>query len=124
MKKLKKEKQDRLLRVADSSMSESDDLDKNGSWPQELVISGDLDLGKSGNPVTILIEDEVTGETMEINNVRSAFLAIEDTRRSTTGWLAMAIGGIEQLSDTLNFLSKTTLESLKRLTRRNEETSD
>lgn len=102
------------MRVATTS-DELSDLAMDGSWPKEMVISGDMGIGKSGNPVTIFIEDEVTGETLEINNIRSAFLILEDTRKNTNGWMAMAIGGIEKLSSVLNFLSQTTLESLRRL---------
>lgn len=113
-KKTKEVKHDRLLRVADSS-DELNDFAIDMAWPKEMMISGDLGIGKSGNPVTILIEDEVTGETLEINNIKSAFLVLEDTRKTTNGWLAMAVGKIEKLSEVLNFLSQTTLESLKRL---------
>ena len=113
-KKIKIEKQDKYLRVADSS-EELGDAAIESSWPKEMVISGDMGIGKKGNPVTIFIEDEVTGETLEINNIRSAFLILEDTRKNTNGWIAMAIGGIEKLSSVLNFLSQTTLESLRRL---------
>ncbi|HEX9008578.1 MAG TPA: hypothetical protein VF837_04940 [Patescibacteria group bacterium] len=113
-KKIKQEKHDRLLRVADSS-EELSDFAHDDSWPKEMVISGDLGIGKKGNPVTILVEDELTGETLEVNNVRSAFLVLEDTRKSTNGWLAMAIGSYEKLSSVLTFLSQTTLESLRKL---------
>lgn len=112
--KKKIEKQDRLLRIADPA-DELGDIALDMSWPKEMMISGDLGIGKRGNPVTIFIEDEVTGETLEINNIRSAFLVLEDTRKTTNGWLAMAVGGIEKLSSVLNFLSQTTLESLRRL---------
>lgn len=107
-------KYDRLLRVADSN-EELSDFSSDMAWPKEMMITGDLGIGKSGNPVTILIEDEITGETLEINNIKSAFLVLEDTRRATNGWLAMAVGGVQKLSSVLNFLSQTTLESLKKL---------
>ena len=113
-KKNKPPKHDRLLRVADSS-KELSDFAQDDLWPREMVINGDLGIGKKGNPVTVLVEDEVTGETLEINNVRSAFLMLEDTRKSTNGWLAMAIGSYEKLSSVLTFLSQTTLESLRKL---------
>ena len=113
-KKIKEIKQDRLLRIADST-EELSDLALDGVWPKEMMISGDLGIGKRGNPVTILIEDEVTGETLEINNIKSAFLVLEDTRKTTNGWLAMAVGGVEKLSSVLNFLSQTTLDSLRKL---------
>lgn len=87
------------------------------NWPQEMLISGNLDLGKSGNPVTIYLEDEVTGEQLEISGVKNAFLILEDTRRTSSGWLALAIGSIEKMGDVLGFLSKTTMEAIKKLTK-------
>lgn len=80
-----------------------------------MMISGSMNLGKSGNPVTIYIEDEVTGEQMEISGVRNAFMIVEDTRKSSSGWLALAIGSMEKMSEVLGFLSKTTIEALKKL---------
>ena len=41
-------------------------------------------IGKSGNPVTILVEDEETGEILEVNHVRTALLVIEDSRKSSS----------------------------------------
>jgi hypothetical protein len=109
-------KVDKLLRVSDSK-DELSDFAHNDSWPQEMVVTGDLSMGKNGNPVTILVEDEITGETLEVNGVRNAFLVIEDTRKNTSGWLALAVGGVEKLSEVLTFLSQTTLDSIKKLAR-------
>jgi len=108
------EKRDRLLRIADSS-DELVDFARGDLWPKEMMINGDLEIGKRGNPVTIMVEDEITGEVLEINNVSSAFLIVEDSRKNTNGWLALAVGGVEKLSQVLTFLTQTTLESLKRL---------
>ena len=91
------------------------DLAPAGHWTKEMMVSGNLGIGKKGNPVTIWVEDEITGETLEINNVSSAFLIVEDSRRNTSGWLSLAIGGVERLSEVLGFLTKTTLESLRKL---------
>ena len=111
------EKHDKLLRVSDSS-EELSDFARGDSWPKEMMISGDLGIGKKGNPVTIVVEDEITGEVLEINNISSAFLIIEDSRKNTNGWLSLAVGGVDKLSEVLNFLTQTTLESLKKLTGR------
>ena len=81
-----------------------------------MLISGNLELGHSGNPVTIYLEDEVTGEQLEVSGVKNAFLILEDTRRTSSGWLALAIGSIEKMSDVLGFLSQTTLDTIKKLT--------
>lgn len=111
-----KVKQDRLLRVTQPEEELKDYLGNN--WPQEMVISGNLDLGKTGNPVTIYFEDEVTGEQLEISGVKNAFVILEDTRKTTSGWLALAVGSIEKMGDVLGFLSQTTLEAIRKLTKR------
>lgn len=109
-------KQDRLLRVSQPEEGLKDYLGDN--WPQEMIISGSLDLGKTGNPVTIYLEDEVTGEQLEISGVKNAFLILEDTRKTTSGWLALAVGSIEKMGEVLGFLSQTTLETIRKLTKR------
>ena len=117
-KKIKtKVRNDRLLRVSHSE-EELGDFVEHNAWPQEMMITGSLDLGKSGNPVTIFLEDEVTGEQLEIAGVRNAFLIMEDSRKATSGWLAMAVGSIDKMGEVLNFLSQTTLETLKKLAKR------
>ncbi|MBI3954787.1 hypothetical protein HY333_01955 [Candidatus Collierbacteria bacterium] len=83
-----------------------------------LMISGKIGIGKKGHQVTIVVEDEETGETMEINHVNSALLIIEDQRRSSNGWLCMAIGQVEKLGDVLEFLAKMTLSGIKNLVKR------
>ena len=108
---------DTLLRVSQPKEELKDYLGNN-NWPQEMVISGNLDLGKTGNPVTIYLEDEVTGEQLEIAGVKNAFVILEDTRKTTSGWLALAVGSIEKMGDVLGFLSQTTLEALKKLTKK------
>lgn len=87
------------------------------SMPSGLAISGRLNIGKSGNPVTIYIEDEETGETLEVNHVNTALLVIEDSRRSSNGWLSVAIGSLPKLSNVLQFLSKVTLSGLEKMTK-------
>ena len=110
-------KQDKYLRISQPEEKLGDYVENN-SWPQEMMITGSLDLGKSGNPVTIFLEDEVTGEQLEIVGVRNAFLVIEDTRKATSGWLAMAVGSIDKMGEVLSFLSQTTLEALKKLAKK------
>ena len=108
------EKKDKLLGLADSALDiEANQMNLN--LPREMIVSGNMGIGKKGNPVTIFIEDEVTGETLELSGVKSAFVIVEDSRRSTSGWVSMAVGGVEKLSTVLNFLSQSTLESLRRL---------
>ena len=116
-KKLKKKLQDRVLRTS-SVADEQTDFVQTNAWPQEMMINGDLELGKRGNPVTILIEDEVTGEQVEISGVKNAFLIVEDSRKKISGWLAFAIGSMDKMNAVLGFLSQSTLEALKRFTGR------
>ncbi len=109
-------KQDRLLRVSQPKNDMDDYVGNN--WPQEMLIAGNLDLGKTGNPVTIFLEDEITGEQLEISGVKNAFIILEDTRRTSSGWLALAIGSIEKMGDVLGFLSQTTLDTIRKLAKK------
>jgi hypothetical protein len=109
-----KVKNDKILRLAQPD-EELGDKSLGNSWSSEMVITGNMNLGKKGNPVTILVEDEVTGEQLELAGVKNAFLIAEDTRKTTSGWLAMAIGSMEKMGEVLGFLSQTTLEAFKKL---------
>ena len=82
-----------------------------------LAVSGQINIGKSGNPVTIFIEDEDTGEILEVNHVKTALLVIEDSRKSTSGWLSVALGSLPKLSEVLQFIAKITLEGLEKMTK-------
>ncbi len=116
-KKITSEKHDKLLRVADSNSEGLGEV-VIGSWPREVTIAGDLGIGKKGNSVTIMIEDEVTGETLEVSGVRNAFFVIQDTRKNSSGWLAMVVGKVEKVSEVLGFLTQVTLDSLKKMVSR------
>lgn len=82
---------------------------------QDITVSGKLGIGAQGHPVTLVVEDEVTGEVLEINNVQRALLIIEDTRQSGKGWLSMVVGEVEKLNEVLGFLSKITLAGIKKM---------
>lgn len=86
--------------------------------PTGLAVSGQINIGKNGHQVTVLVEDEETGETLEVNHVRAALLIIEDSRKSSSGWLSVAVGSITKLNSVLSFLSKITLEGLEKLAKR------
>ncbi len=116
-KKLRKRLTDKVLRVSSESI-EKVDFANNKAWPQEMMVSGDMNLGKNGNPVTLLIEDEVTGEQLEISGVKNAFLIVEDSRKKVSGWLALAVGSMDKMNAVLSFLSQSTLEALKKFTGR------
>lgn len=109
---------DKLLAACDSPILDGLEDDFASEQSEGLAVAGKLNIGKRGNPVTILIEDEETGETLEVSHVSSALLVIEDSRRSSNGWLSVAIGSVEKLSSVLQFLSKITLEGLERLTKK------
>lgn len=107
---------DSFLRVTDTGAQA--DYARGGVLPSEVMINGEMSLGRSGNPVTILIEDEVTGEQLEISGVRNAFLVVEDTRKKTSGWLALAVGSMDKVNSVLSFLSQSTLDAIKKFTGR------
>jgi hypothetical protein len=88
------------------------------SHEEALVLSGEMEVGKNGNPVTISIVDELTGEAMEINHVANALLVLEDKRRSSSGWLSLLIGDLDKIGSIFRLLAKATLDELRRITRR------
>lgn len=112
-----KVKNDKVLRLAEPD-EELENKPVNSSWMQEMMITGNMNIGSKGNPVTIYVEDEVTGEQLEVSGVKNAFLIVEDTRKSTSGWLALAVGSMEKMGEVLGFLSQTTLQALKKLVNR------
>lgn len=107
---------DSFLRLTD--IDSRSDYARSGVLPSEVMINGEMSLGRSGNPVSIIIEDEVTGEQLEITGVRNAFLVVEDTRKKTSGWLALAVGSMDKVNSVLSFLSQSTLEAIKKFTGR------
>mgnify|MGYP001574956850 CR=1 FL=1 len=108
--------EDKVLTEFDSPiLDDSEGEIFGGMTDGSLAVTGKLSIGKNGNPVTIYVEDEESGETLEINHVRSALLVVEDSRSSSNGWLSIAIGSLEKISGVLEFLAKTTLEGLKKM---------
>jgi len=87
----------------------------DGDGAREAMVSGQLGIGKNGNPVTIAIEDEITGEIIEISNVKNALLMIEETRKSSSGWLSLVIGEESKLKEVISFLSHITLDGLRKM---------
>lgn len=108
-------KEDKLISNFESPLADGWDVkeDFEDKMGVGVRIEGDLEIGERGHPVTVVIEDEVSGEILEMNHVESAFLVIEDKRKSTSGWLAVAIGEVKTLGKVLSFLAGTTLENLK-----------
>lgn len=88
-------------------------LELNDPADESMVISGELSLG--GNPVTIVVIDEVTGMEMEINHVRNGLIAIDDQRKSSSGWLSMVVGDADKVGEILRFVAKATVAELKRM---------
>lgn len=107
-------KQDVVLKtsldMADQGYSEQSD--------EALVLSGEMEVGRNGNPVTISIVDEHTGETMEINHVSNALFVLEDKRRNSSGWLSLLIGDLDKVGNVFKLLAKATLDELRRITSR------
>ena len=122
MKKIKdreeKKGRDRLLLKFDSPLMDEMGVEEDVE-SKDIVISGNLGIGNKGNPVTIVVEDEVTGESLEMSHVESAFVVVEDKRKSSSGWLAIAVGEGKKLNQVLGFLAGTTLDGLKKMIRKN-----
>jgi hypothetical protein len=127
-----RKKTDKILQVGKSP------LDEDGYWEQvdqvdgfvepdvemieedNLSISGKVELGMDGHPVTITIVDEITGAEMEINHVKNGLFLIEDSRTNSSGWLSMLIGDIRKIGDVLRFISRATLSEIKRMSGRDK----
>lgn len=107
---------DRILTNYDSPiLNDEGEILREAVVDEGLAVTGRLSLGKNGHSVTIVVEDEETGEVLEVNHVQTALLVIEDKRSQSSGWLSIAIGNMSRLSEVLGFLSKTTLEGLKKM---------
>lgn len=115
-------KEDKLVDNLDSPLArkwEMSDVLEN-EMEAGVSVEGDLEIGRKGHPVTVVIEDEVSGEVLEVNHVESAFLVIEDKRKSTSGWLAVAIGEIKTLGKVLGFLAEATLKNLEEMIKKED----
>jgi len=115
-------KEDKLVSNLNSPLAE--EWRVGGGFKDEVnagvSVEGDLEIGRKGHPVTVTIEDEVSGEVLEVNHVGSAFLVIEDKRRNTSGWLAVAIGEVKTLGKVLGFLAGATLDNLKEMVKKQD----
>lgn len=110
--KRKKRISDRVMVDGYSPILDDDMLNQDAP---PMAVSGQINIGKNGNPVTVVLEDEVTGEILEINHVQSALLVIEDKRKTSNGWLSIAVGNLDRLGEVLSFIAKTTIYGLKKL---------
>lgn len=82
---------------------------------RRTVLSGRLEVGAKGHPVTIMIVDEVTGAEMEFNHVHNALVMVEERRKSSTGWLSLIVGSASKLKPVLAMIASATVEELKKL---------
>lgn len=128
MKRIK-EKMDRILSLDRSPLA--DDLLRK--WEDEApeamriegrlndrktVLSGKLEVGARGHPVSILIIDEVSGAEMEFNHVHSAVIMIEEKRRGSNGWLSLIVGNLAKIKPVLEMLASATLDELEKITKK------
>ena len=115
-------KEDKLVDNLESPLSEEWEMgiDIEDKASVGVSVEGDLEIGRKGHPVTVVIEDEVSGEVLEVNHVESAFLVIEDKRKNTSGWLAVAIGEIKTLGKVLGFLAEATLKNLEEMVKKRD----
>jgi hypothetical protein len=121
--------EDKVLQPGDSPLDNDKYWDESVeedriSDDEAIVVSGELEVGRNGHPVTIKVIDEVTGAQMEVNHVVNGLFMIEDQRGETNGWLSVAMGSIERLSEVIGLISRATLEELKRLFRLDKESVD
>src|SRR3989339_1876411 len=86
-----------------------------------MSITGEMELGKDGHPVTVTITGEVAGAMMEINHIKSGMILVEDSRTQTSGWLTMVIGDIDKIGNILRFIAKATIGELNRLSGRGKK---
>jgi hypothetical protein len=80
-----------------------------------MVVSGDLEVGKNGNPVTISVIDEVSGEIMEINHVQNALIVVEDKRSRSSGWLTLFLGDLDKVGQVVKLLAQASMEELRKI---------
>lgn len=126
----KKSKQDVILQVGkilgdgidleSEGMEVSDVRLKKDDEEEQLVMSGRMDIGQRGKPVTVLIEDEETGEALEINHVRNVLILMEDSRRSSNSWLSLVVGNVDKVGEILKFVARATMEELRKLVNRSD----
>jgi hypothetical protein len=80
-----------------------------------MVVSGDLAVGKTGNPVTISVIDEVSGEVMEISHVQNALIVVEDKRSRSSGWLTLFLGDLDKVGQVVKLLAQASMEELRKI---------
>jgi hypothetical protein len=128
MKKIK-EKKDRILKMGRSPLA--DDLLKQ--WedeaPEAIAIegqlndrktslSGKLEIGVDGHPVSILIIDEISGAEMEFSHVHNAVIMVEEKRKGSNGWISMVVGNLNKIKPVLEMLAEATLDELKKIVKK------
>lgn len=115
-KKEKRKKTDRILSVNESPLKGQllGELQRRKS-SEETVMSGELNVGKSGNPVTIVIRDEKEGSEVEFSNVSQAWLMIEEKRKSSSGWLSLIVGEVDRVVEVLKFVARATVKELREM---------
>jgi len=82
---------------------------------EDMMMSGELEIGKGGNPVTIVVKDEEEGSEIEFSNVNQAWLMIEEKRKSSAGWLSLIIGDVNKIVSVLRFVAKATVKELRQM---------
>lgn len=82
---------------------------------RKTVLSGRVEVGAHGHPVTVVVIDEVTGAEMEFNHVHDALLMIEEKRKGSFGWLSVVVGSVTKIKPMLEMVAQATLDELKKL---------
>ena len=121
-----KSKKDRILSLEKSPLAEELLKKWDEEAPDEVKIEGRLDgsktrlsgkmeIGAAGHPVSILVMDEVTGAELEFNHVHNALLMVEEKRRGSSGWVSLVAGSVGMIKPVLEMIATATLDELKRL---------
>lgn len=86
-----------------------------GNDDRAMIMSGDLAVGKNGNPVTISVIDEISGEVMEISHVQNALIVVEDKRSRSSGWLTLFLGDLDKVGQVVKLLAQASMEELRKI---------
>lgn len=82
---------------------------------RKTVLSGRVEVGANGHPVTLVVIDEMTGAEMEFNHIHNALLMVEEKRKGSFGWLSVVVGSVSKIKPMLEMVASATIDELKKL---------
>ena len=105
---------DELIRQWEEEAPESIEVEGQLN-DRKTMLSGRVEVGARGHPVTVVIIDEVTGSELEFNHIHNALLMLEEKRRASFGWLSMVVGSVTKIKPMLEMVAQATIDELKKL---------